>query len=153
MIVESEVYLHVLKNKQLRLKKAEEEKLKLTTMAKENSEYTNLLNYQIKIYRAKFVLLSEYLNETLSLIKTMDQVLLEVDENPNKLMLFNGIDIDSLSDKKRKFKGDLEKFKNAFKQFCNHENDLDSRLQKIVKSSFYFFNHFNSISKMNNLKM
>lgn len=110
----------------------EEDKTKLTDEAKENKNYNNLLNQQLKIYRAKYVVLSEYLDETLNTIKTLDKFLCDVDDSPNKLLLFTGVDLDSLSVRRRNFKADLDNFKIVFKECCIYEKELYDNIQNLV---------------------
>jgi len=65
----------------------------------------------------------------------MDQLLCVIDESPNKLLLFTGVDLDSLSVRRRNFKEDLDEFKTYFRECCIYEKDLYMKIQKLVRNN------------------
>lgn len=109
------------------------EKGEMTDKARELKDYNNLINMQLKINRERFILLSQFLEDSIEDIKSMDEVLCNADKSPNKLILFTDIDLDSLSYKRRNYKTDLESFNNYFKDCSLYEKELYDKIVNLVR--------------------
>lgn len=94
-------------------------------------DYNNLLNSELKIQREKFLLLSEFLEESIDDVKIMDEIICTVDKSQNKLLLFANIDLDSLSYKRRNYKLDLENFKTNLKDASLYEKEVYEEIVKL----------------------
>jgi hypothetical protein len=94
-------------------------------------DYNNLLNSELKIQREKFLLLSEFLDESIDDVKIMDEIICSVDKSQNKLLLFANIDLDSLSYKRRNYKLDLENFKTNLKDASLYEKEIYEEIVKL----------------------
>jgi hypothetical protein len=112
----------------IRKKKIEEDKNKLTSQAKELKEYNELLNTQLKINREKFLILSEYLDDCITDIKFMDDILCSVDSSPHKLFYFANIDLDALSYKRKNYKAELDIFKSYFTECSFYEKEVYDKI-------------------------
>jgi hypothetical protein len=105
----------------------------LLTNIKENREFNNFLNNQLKIKREKFLLLSQYLDENLGDIKEMDDIICKIDKTPNKCVVFTSVDVDALSFKRKNYKTDLENFKKFLTDSSMLEKEIYDEIVKLVK--------------------
>jgi hypothetical protein len=110
----------------------EAEKRELTIQSNELKEFNELLNKQLLIERERFLTLSDYLGSTIEDVKSMDSILCEIDKNPNKLLMFSNIDLDSLSYKRRNYKTEAENFNSYFKNCCMMEKEIYDKIVELV---------------------
>ena len=97
---------------------------------KELKEYNNLLNTQLKIYREKFLLLSEFLEDCIEDVRFMDEIICSIDKSPNKLLLFSNVDLDSVSYKRKNYKLELDEYKKFLKESSIYEKMLYEQILK-----------------------
>jgi ferritin len=128
----------------------ESEKRELNNQAKELREYNNLLNSHLKINRDRFLLLSEFLEESIEDVKYMDEIICTLDKSPNKLLLFSNIDLDSLSYKRKNYKNDMDGFRKFFKDSSIYEKELYDKILIYVLINKI---NFSKMNKKKNLKM
>ena len=133
-LLEEDLTYNEKKTQQRRKKmEIEGEKREYSNQIKELKEYNNLLNMQLKIIRERFLILSEFLEDSMDDVKFMDEILCTVDKSPNKLLLFSNIDLDSLSYKRRNYKLDMDSFRNFFKNSSIFEKELYEKILYMVK--------------------
>jgi hypothetical protein len=104
----------------------------LNTQAKELRDYNNYIDFGLHVSRNKFILLNDYLEELIKAIKTLDDWISLLDQNPNKALFFGEIDLDSLIGTRKKFKDTLKKFLVYFKDITIYEKDIYSKIQQLV---------------------
>lgn len=110
----------------------ENEKKDLLSKIKDFREFNNFLNTQLKIKREKFLLLSQYLDESLGDIKEMDDFICIIDKSPSKCVFFTSIDVDALSFKRKNYKTDLENFKKFLTDSSMVEKEIYDEILKLV---------------------
>jgi hypothetical protein len=123
------------KNGQLKQKKKEidDEKTLYERKIKELGDYSELLNHRIKILRERFLLISEFLEESVQDIQDMDDKICTMDKGSNKFKIFNCIDLDSLSYKRKNYRIELEEYTSYLVESSVLEKELYENVVKLVK--------------------
>jgi len=114
----------------------------LSNEINEYKEYNNLLNTQLKISREKFLILTNFLEESMDDVKLMDEIICNVDKHASKMVLLSNVDVDNLSYKRKQYKLEVEKFKTVFENASFYEKVLYDKISDQVKL-FYIFIYSN----------
>jgi hypothetical protein len=131
------------KSVQLKYKKKDldEEKNKLLTQMRELEEYDKLLNNQLKIYRERFMLVSNFLDDCVDDVQIMDEIMCSIDKSPMKFQLFSCIDLDALSFKRKNYKMDLEGYSNYLVEVSSYEKELYDNIKALENEQKEKFNN------------
>lgn len=96
----------------------------------------------MKISREKFLILTNFLEESMDDVKLMDEIICNVDKHASKMVLLSNVDVDNLSYKRKQYKLEVEKFKTVFENASFYEKVLYDKISDQVKL-FYIFIYSN----------
>jgi hypothetical protein len=113
-------------------KEIDDERQLLEKKSKELKEYSECLNLQIRIIRERFLVISEFLEEVVMDIQLMDEKICAMDKSSNKFKIFNCIDLDSLSYKRKNFRIELEEYTSYLFECSVFEKELYEEIVRLV---------------------
>ena len=121
----------------------EKEKREITSKSRELKDYNNLLNNYCTVQREKYKLITEFLTEYFKDIHSIDQLFEFVNKMPDKLLLFSGVNLDSLTVKRRNYKNVLEEYIKKCKEYSLFEKSIyDDIIQKQIDQKEKFKNMY-----------
>jgi hypothetical protein len=121
----------------------EKEKREITSKSRELKDYNNLLNNFCTIQREKYQAITEFLTEYFKDIDSIDKLFEFVNKMPDKLLLFSGVNLDSLTVKRRNYKSVLEQYIKKCKEYSLFEKSIyDDIIQKQFEQKEKFKNMY-----------
>ena len=134
------------KKSQMEMKKSEIEKEKrdITSKSRELKDYNNLLNKFCTLQRDKYTSTVEIVTSYLKDINEIDKIFEHVNKQQNKLSLFRGVNLDSLTVKRRNYKALLNEFLRKIKEYNLFEKYIYDEIidtqnkQKEMNKNMYF---------------
>ena len=121
----------------------EKEKREITSKSRELKDYNNLLNNFCTIQREKYQAITEFLTEYFKDIDSIDKLFEFVNKMPDKLLLFSGVNLDSLTVKRRNYKSVLEQYIKKCKEYSLFEKSIyDDIIQKQLEQKEKFKNMY-----------
>ena len=121
-----------IENNEKKYKREREQKLKKEIedrieKANKLQEYNQLLNSFISNHKESFCLISEFLSDYIEEIIRMDTALIKTQEQN---IVIPGIDYESLSKKRNKYKSELASLFKDFNAYTKHEMEINKEINR-----------------------